>query len=155
MGLRAKIEEDLRQAFKQGDKSVVSTLRLLVAAIKNKEIALRPKEITEVDIEETVAREAKQRRDSISEYGKGGRADLVVQEEGELKILQDYLPKQMGEDEIKKIVENKINAMGEVGEKDFGRIMKEVMPELKGKAMGELISKIIKEIIADKNKIKL
>lgn len=159
MDLRTKINQDLKQALRDRDAFMVSTLRMLEGALVNAEIALRPfyakaskgkpqkRKLTEEEILKVLSREIKKHKDSIKAFEKGNREDLVLKEKQELEILEKYLPKQLAEDEIKKIIQKAIKKMGEVYEKDFGRVMGEVMTEIKGRAEGGVVSRLVRESI--------
>ncbi len=145
-----KIKEELNQAIKDSNEIVRDTLRMLLAAIVNKEKEMQYKEKRELTLEEVqgiISFEAKKRKDSITEFEKGNRPDLVEKEEAELLVLEKYLPEQMSEEEVKKIVEDTITEIGAEGMKDIGKTMGTLMPKVKGKADGNLVSKIVKEVL--------
>ena len=144
---RQSLQEELKTAMKAHDETKTSVLRMLLSSIKNYEIQKGGAgyEATEEDILSVVAKEAKQRRDSIEEYKKANRLELVEKEEAELKILEGYLPEQMGEDEIKKIVEQTIEETGATEAKDIGKVMGALTPKLKGKADMGAVSAIVRE----------
>jgi len=119
---------------------------MVLAAIMNKELA-KAKEITSEEIMEILFLEAKKRRESISAFEKGNRQDLVEKEKKELAILQKYLPEQMSEEELKKIVRQVIEKTGAKGIKEMGKVMKEIASQIKGRADGSLVSKIVKELL--------
>ena len=143
-GLKHKIAGDLKTALKKGEELRLSTLRLLAAAISNKEIELRKKDVglSDQEILDIIASEAKKRKDAAAEYQKGDRGDLAKKETEELKILQKYLPPEISDDDLLRIVRDGIR---EASEKDFGKVMKIIMPTLKGKASGERISRALKD----------
>jgi hypothetical protein len=145
--LKEKLQSDQKEAMKAGDKSRLSTLRMLSAAISNKEIDLRKKDIglSDEEILEVIGSEARKRKDSILEYEKAGRKELATQETAELQVLQSYLPPELPDDEVTRIIQSGIRETGATSEKDFGKVMKAIMPHLKGKASGDRISKILKE----------
>lgn len=145
--LKEKIGNDLKQALKEKNQAVISTLRMLNAAILNAEIAAMRKEFTDEDVLKIISEEVKKRKDSIEEYKKGGREDLVLKEEAELEILKKYLPKELSEEEIKKIVKEKIKELGASGPSDFGKVMGVVMKAVGGRAGGEKVGKIVKEVL--------
>ncbi len=137
------IQADLKEAMKGGDRLRVSTLRFLLAAVKNREIEIGKA----VDIAELTAQinsAIKRRRESIEGFHKGGRQDLVDQETAELNILQAYLPPALGEDELKDLIEEGIRETGAVGPKDMGTIMKWLMPRIAGRADGRLVNQLVK-----------
>ena len=145
--LKEKLTEDLKQALKGGDKVRRSVIRLLMAAIKNVEIA-RQADLTDPDILGIIAKEVKQRRESIEAFKQGNRADLVAQEEAEMTVLEAYLPQQMTRDEIVAEVRRVIAEVGAQGPGDKGKVMPKLMPQLKGRADGREINEIVTELLA-------
>lgn len=139
-----KINKKLKEALNNGDKKIALVMRSLIAEIRNKEIDLkgRGSELTEEDVIQVIKKEAKKRNDAIDLYREGGRNDLVENEEAELKILEEFLPKQMSDEELRKIVEDVIESSED---KNFGLIMKEVMKRVGGSADGSRVSAIVKE----------
>lgn len=132
--------------MKAQDKLKVSTLRLLNNAIKNAEIEKR-EELKEDEIIQIVGKEIKKRKESIEEYKKGNRVDLAEKEEKEAKILSEYMPEQLSEEEIEKIVKKAIEETGAVGKQDMGKVMGKIMPEVKGKADGSLVNKVASDLL--------
>jgi len=147
--LYQKIKEDLNEALKSGDTLRISVLRMVLSSLHNKEIEKKGKnqspELTEEEIIEVLKREAKKRKEAIETYLKGNRNDLADKEKKELEIIIAYLPKQLSEEEIKKIVQEAIQKLGAQSKKDFGKVMGFLMKELKGKADAGLVSQIVKE----------
>lgn len=148
MTLKEKIVEDMKAAMKGGQARRLETLRSLKAAMQEKEIALRPKEMTPEDVLGVVMSAAKRRKESIEMFQQGGRQDLVAQETEELGIIQEYLPQQVGRTEIERIVREVVAQTGAASAADFGKVMPQVMKQLKGKADGKLVQDIVKEILA-------
>ncbi len=146
MSLKDTISEDQKRALKSGDAEAVSTLRMLLAAIRNKEIELRKKDIglSDSEVLDVISSEAKRRKDATFEYQKAARADLAQKEESELAILKKYLPPEISDEDLLRIVQEGVREAGGVGEKDFGKVMKIIMPTLKGKASGDRISAALK-----------
>jgi uncharacterized protein YqeY len=146
MALKDTISENLKAAMKSGDKLRLETLRTLRAALMEKEIALRGegKQVTPDDEVATLNSAAKKRRESIEQFQAAGRMELVEQETAELKIIQEYLPKQLGEDEVKSVIEQIVLATGASSPSDFGMVMPQVMKQLKGKADGRMIQELVK-----------
>ena len=142
-----KISKDYIQAMKARDSLRIGVLSYIKSVIRYKEIENREreKELTDDDVVDVISKEIRKREESIEMYKNGEREDLVHKEEEELKILKEYLPAQMREEEIRKTVVQIIEKLGATGEKDFGKVMKEVMIEIKGKANGALIKKIVEE----------
>jgi uncharacterized protein YqeY len=144
MALGEQVRIDLKQAMKQGDKVRVSTLRLLQAALKNREIdkggVLEDSEIIEV-----LMHAAKQRREAIALAREYGREDVAQQEGCELAILETYLPEALGIEELQQRIETVVQDLGAVSPKDMGRVMQVLMPELKGRADGRTVSRLVRE----------
>ena len=145
--LLEKIQNDLKEALRNKDEAVVSTLRLLIAAIKNFEISKGEAgyKASDEEIVGVIQKEAKQRKESMEAYKAGNRQDLVGRETKELEILENYLPEQMTEDEIRSFVSQAIAKVGATSGADIGRVMGELSPQLKGRADLSLVSKIVRE----------
>lgn len=149
MNLKDKLTEDLKQAMRQRDEERRSTLRLVMAAIKNAEIQQR-RELDEGDLQAIIAKEAKQRRDSIAEYERGGRQDLADREKAELQILLTYLPEQLSREEIAAQARQVIEDVGATSMAQMGQVMGRLMPLMKGKADGHLVNQVVKELLIGK-----
>jgi uncharacterized protein len=149
MNLLEKIDQDLKNAMKAGDTVRAGTLKMLKSDIAY-EKGKTGKELTEELIIEIVSRSAKRRRDSIKEFQKGNRQDLVDKEKIELAIVEEYLPKQMSEEEIDTHISEKLASLGALTQKDIGRVMGEIMKELKGKADGGVVKTILSKKIEKK-----
>jgi uncharacterized protein YqeY len=147
MGLKEKLEEDLKQALRNKDGTQKTTLRLALAAIKNTEIA-KGRELDNKELIAVISQQAKQRRESITQFAEGGRQDLVTQEEEELKILLEYLPPQLSEEEIRARASEVVEQVKATSPAQMGEVMRVLMPELKGKADGQVVGKIVKEILS-------
>jgi len=147
--LKQKIRDELRQAMLSRNALKTSVLRMLKSAITYYEIQKGGAgyEATDEDVLAVTQKEAKQRRDSIEEFKKAQRQELVDKETKELEMLQTYLPKQMTEDEIKNLVKEALNQTGAKTIADMGKVMGALMPKVKGKADGGLVSKIVKELL--------
>ncbi len=145
-GLRQRLNNDLRQAMRAGDKVRVSVIRLVLAAMKNAEIA-RQASLEDSDILGVIAKEARQREESIQAFKQGNRQDLVTQEEAELAILQGYLPRQMTRDEIIAEARRVIAEVGAQGLGDKGKGMPKLIAQLKGKADGREIYAVVTELL--------
>ena len=145
--LKQKLNDDLRQALREGNKPKVSAIRLLLSAIKNAEIA-RIGTLEEADIFGVIGKEVRQRQESIEAFKKGNRADLVSQEEAEMAVLQSYLPKQMGRDEIIAEARKIIAEVGATGPGDKGKVMPKLIAALKGKADGREINAVVTELLS-------
>jgi len=144
MTLIEKIRQDLTTAMKADDKVRVSVLRMLLAALHNEEIELR-RELRDEDVARILHREIKQHEESVREFSRGGREDLVQNEEAELAILQEYAPKMMEEEEIGKYVDAAIAEVGASEPRDLGRVMAVLMPKLANKADGATVNRIVRE----------
>ncbi|MCS7202604.1 MAG: GatB/YqeY domain-containing protein [Dictyoglomus sp.] len=150
--LYEKITKDYLNAVKNKDSFRVEVLSFLRSAIKYREIDLREKgkEITDEDVIDVINKEIKKRKEAIELYKKGERFDLVEKEERELKILEEYLPEQLSDEELKDILKRIIKDVEAKDIKDLGKVMKSAMSELRGKAEGERIKKIAEELLRDK-----
>lgn len=150
MTLIDKISEDLKVAMKSGDKLRLETLRTIKAGFLEKQVEKRPNGgISNEDEISVLISAAKKRKESIEIFRNAGRNDLADQEEKELGIIQEYLPKQLSSVEIEEIVRNKIIEIGAVGARDFGKVMPNVMKELKGKADGKLVQETVKKLLGN------
>lgn len=144
--LQDKVADDLRQAQKSGDKVRVIVLRLVKAGVKNAEIA-QGAPIGDAGVIDVITREVKQHRESITEFTKGNRQDLVSKEEAELVTLMEYLPKQLSREEVVAIVRQVIEQVGATGPGDKGKVMSQLMPQLKGRADGREANDIVTELL--------
>jgi len=145
--LKDKIREALKAALKRQQETEVSTLRLLLSEIRYAEIA-QQKPADDGKVLDVIAREVKRRRESIEAFRKGNRNDLAEREEAELAILMSYLPKQMSREEIIAAARAGMDAVGARGPSDKGKVMGQLMPQLKGKADGREVSEIVSELLA-------
>jgi uncharacterized protein len=146
MALKDRIQQALKEALKQQRTIELSTLRLLLSEIKNAEIAAQ-KPADDDRVLEVIAREAKRRRESIEAFRQGNREDLVAREEAELALLITYLPEQMTRDEIVKAARQVVETVGARGPGDKGRVMSQLMPQIKGKADGREVSDVVDELL--------
>ena len=147
MSLYDTIDSDLKSALKSKDSIRLSTLRMVRTALKNKEVELRRK-LEEAEILRIFAQQAKQHKDSIEQYERGGRHDLADKEKQELAILESYLPSQLGEEELRSVIKAIIAETGASGVKDIGKVMKEAMVRLAGKADGKIVNKTVKDLLS-------
>jgi uncharacterized protein len=141
-----RIEEDLKAAMKSGDKRRVATLRLLLSALKNEKIQAQ-RDLTGEEVEAVLRRAVKQRRDSIEQYARGGRQDLVDAETAELAILEEYLPKGLTEAEVEAELRAIIQEKGFASAKDVGLAMKEVMARHRGRVDGKKAQEIARRLL--------
>lgn len=146
MTLKEKLMEDLKSAMRNKEKRRKDTITMLRAAVKQREVDERI-ELADEDVLAIVGKQVKQKRESIKEFQKAARIDLVEQAEEEIEILMVYLPEQLTEDEIDEIVREAIVQTGAASMRDMGRIMGVVMPKVKGKADGSLISQSAKKLL--------
>jgi hypothetical protein len=144
--LKQKLTDDLKQAMRDRDKVKLSVIRLVMAAIKNAEIA-RQTTLDDGDILGIIAKEARQRRESVEAFRQGNRQDLVVQEEAELTLLQGYLPQQISREEIMTEARRVIEEVGAQGPGDKGKVMPKLISQLKGKADGREINAVVTELL--------
>ncbi len=147
MDIQTKLNEDMVTAAKAKDKIRLSALRLLKTALHNREIDLmRP--LNETETMQILSGLVKQRKDSIEQFAKGGRQDLVEKEEAELKILQDFMPAQMSDEEVEALIKKAIADVGAVSVKDMGKVMKALMPQITGRADGKAAGEKVKALLA-------
>jgi hypothetical protein len=145
--LQEKLMADLKEAMKGGDKTRLEVIRMVRARIKNAEIA-KQKSLDDSDVLDVIAKEAKQRRESITEFKKADRQDLLDKEEAELAILLKYLPQQMSREEVLAAARRVIEEVGARGPGDKGKVMQNLIPQLKGKAEGRDINEVVTELLS-------
>ena len=143
--MEQQITDGVKEALKAGDKLRLGTLRLIVSEMKNRKIADGVKELEDKTVIAVIKKMAKQRKESIEKFKEGGRDDLVEKETAELAILDEFLPEEMSEDAVAKIVDEVLSGIEGATAKDMGVVMKEVMARVAGQADGKLVSKIVKE----------
>jgi uncharacterized protein YqeY len=146
MPIDKKLQEDLKLAMKAGEKDEVSTLRLLLAHIKNARIQ-KGEDLDDTEIIEVLFKSVKTHKESIQMYEQGGRQDLVDKENVELEIISRYLPEQLSEEQISSIISETINTLNLTSEKDIGRLMGAVMPKVKGKADGKIVQQLARSAL--------
>lgn len=148
MTLKARIQADLMSAMKSKQEIKLSALRLLKASIMKFEVSGAQKaEATDEQILSLIEKEAKQRKDSIAAFESGGRSDLAEKEKSELAVLIEYLPAQLSEEELESIVRQTMQEVAAQSKNDFGRVMKALMPKVKGKAEGATVSKLLQKLL--------
>lgn len=154
--LKQTIQTDTKEAMKAGDQFLVGTLRMLLASIQTKEKDKQYKlkdqkaELAEEEIIDIISSEIKKRKEAITLYDQGNRPELAEREKKEIEIMKKYLPEQLSEEELKKIITESIAETGATEIKDMGKVMTDLNPKIKGKADGGQISKIVKELLAGK-----
>ena len=146
MDLRQQLTADLRDSMRAGDQRRKLAIRAVRAAITNAEIE-RQRPLTEDEILALVAKEVKQRHDSIDQFQKGGRQDLVAQEQAEIEALERYLPRQLSAEEIRVEAQRIIAETEAASPRDMGRVMRELIPAMRGRAAGGLVSQIVRELL--------
>ena len=139
-----RIRRDLTAAMKADERVRVSVLRMLLAALHNEEIELK-RELRDEDAARVIRKAIRQRQESIKEFHRGGRGDLVESEEQELEILQEYAPKMMEEEDIEKYADETIAEVSASEPRDLGRVMAALMPKLAGKAEGSVVNRVVRE----------
>lgn len=144
MPIKDKLMEDLKYSMKNKDTVRKNTVTMVRAAIKQKEIDEKI-ELTDEDILDIISKQVKQRKDSIEEFAKGGREDLVELTKKEIDVLMEYLPKQLTEEEIEPIVKEAIEEVKAESMKDMGKVMNAVLPKVKGRADGSVVNKIVRK----------
>lgn len=150
MALLEKISEDLKAAMKSGDKLRLETLRTMRAALLEKQVERRPAGgMTAEDETAALIGQSKKRKEAIDIYRKNGREDLAVQEEHELEIIQQYLPKPLSADELELIIRSVISAASASSQKDFGKVMGLVMKETRGRADGKVVQDTVRKLIGE------
>lgn len=156
MSISEQFVEQIKVAMKARDKLRLGVLRMVRSRMQEAEVAGRAKKGRDYTLDDDAAVQvivayAKQRRDSIDSYRKGGREDLAKQEEAELAVLQEYLPKQLSEEEVRAIVQEAVTACGATSPQDMGAVMGKVMPQVKGVADGKLVNQVVREMLAAKS----
>jgi uncharacterized protein YqeY len=143
MSLKDRIQQDMKDSMRGGNKSRLGVIRLILAAIKQREVDERI-ELDDAQVTIVLDKMAKQRRESISQFEKAGRTDLVDQEAAELKIIQEFLPEQLGEAEINTLIEAAMEQTGASSIKDMGKVMGQLKSQLQGRADMGAVSALIK-----------
>ena len=141
-----QLTDDMKEAMKQCEKERLSVIRLVRRAVRQAEIDGK-KTLTDDEVLGVIGKEVKMRRDSIEEFERGGRADLVEKTQAEIAVLMPYLPEQLNADEIKKIVEEVISSVGASSSKDMGKVMGALMPRVKGRADGKLVNETVRALL--------
>ncbi|KYD11600.1 GatB/YqeY domain-containing protein [Heyndrickxia sporothermodurans] len=145
MGLLERLNEDMKQAMKNKEKEKLSVIRMLKASLQNEAIRLGKDQLSEEEELTILSREVKQRKDSLQEFQNAGREDLVEKIQTELTFVDIYLPEQLTEEELTKIVIETINEVGATSKAEMGKVMSAIMPKVKGKADGSTVNNIVKQ----------
>ncbi|KIS03478.1 GatB/YqeY domain-containing protein [Paucilactobacillus wasatchensis] len=146
MSLLETLNEDMKTAMKAKDKSTLSVVRMLKSAVMNEKINLGH-DLTNDEEVAVLSRELKQRKDSVREFEKGNRDDLVADTKAEIEVVEKYLPAQLSEADVKKIITETVSEVGAQSMADFGKVMSSVMPKLKGQADGKLVNQTVKQLL--------
>ena len=147
MQLRERLQSEMKEAMKSRNAVKLSVIRMVISAVKNRDIELR-RELNDAEITETIVTLCKQRRESIKLFKEAGRQELVDKEEAELALMMDFLPQQLTREELVALVEKAIAETSATSGKDMGKVMKALVPSVSGRADGKLVSEIVKEKLA-------
>ena len=147
VGLKIEIQDAMKTAMKKGDRLSLSILRLLLSALQNEEIKNK-RELSTEEIHRTISTLCKQRTEAIELFRKGAREELAQKEEAELKVLQRFLPQQLTENEVRALIQSSIEEIGAKDVQDLGKVMKQVMPRVSGRADGKRVNELAKELLA-------
>ncbi|RCW51296.1 GatB/YqeY domain-containing protein [Paenibacillus prosopidis] len=146
MNLSERLTDDMKQAMKNQDKFKLSVIRMMRASVKNLEIDLK-RPLDDNEVLEILSREVKQRKDSLQEFKKAGRDDLVADLVVEIEIISQYLPEQLTEEEIQEIVTQTIHELGASSKADMGKVMSALLPKTKGRADGKLVNQFVQQLL--------
>ncbi|MFD0958633.1 GatB/YqeY domain-containing protein [Paenibacillus chungangensis] len=146
MNLSERLNDDMKQAMKSKDKFRLTTIRMVRASVKNLEIELK-RPVDDSEVLEILSREIKQRKDSLQEFKKAGRDDLIADLETEIEIISGYLPEQLTEEDIQEIVRQTIHELGASSKADMGKVMSALMPKVKGRADGKLVNQAVQQFL--------
>jgi len=148
MSVEKQLMEDMKLAMKSGKKIELDTIRMLRAQIKSASIDKKD-DLDEAELAQVLQKEAKKRKEAMEMYKRGNRQDLVKKEESELEIISNYLPKQLSDTDLDKIISESIASLQVTSEKDMGRVMGAIMPKVKGKADGKVVQQKVKDQLAE------
>ncbi|QGQ47320.1 GatB/YqeY domain-containing protein [Metabacillus sediminilitoris] len=148
MSLLDQLNQDMKQAMKNKEKDKLVVIRMVKAALQNEAIKLGKNELTEEEDLTVLSRELKQRKDSLQEFHKADRLDLVEKTQAEIDVLIDYMPKQLSEEEVSEIVKQTISEVNATSKADMGKVMGALMPKVKGKADGSLVNKLVLKLLS-------
>ncbi|REJ26149.1 MAG: hypothetical protein C6P37_14120 [Caldibacillus debilis] len=145
MSLLERLNEDMKSAMKNKEKERLSVIRMIKSSLQNEAIKLGKSQLSEDEEMTVLSREVKQRKESLQEFKKAGRQDLVEKTEKELAVVSQYLPQQFSEDELRQIIRQTISEVQATSRKDMGKVMAAVMPKVKGRADGSLVNQIVQK----------
>ena len=146
MTMKSKLEDDLKQAMRSRDTVRRDVIRYVRSEIRNQEIRVQ-EDLDDDGVVQVLSRQAQQRRESIEAFAEGNRADLVEKEQAELAIIMEYLPQQMTRDDIAELVQQVVDDVGATGPGDMGKVMSQIMPQVRGRAEGGEVSSIVMETL--------
>jgi len=146
MNLSERLTDDMKHAMKSQDKFKLTTIRMMRASVKNLEIDLK-RPLEDKEVLDILSREIKQRKDSLQEFKKAGRDDLVTDLAAEIEIISQYLPEQLTEEEIQEIVRQTIHELGASSKADMGKVMSALLPKTKGRADGKLVNQAVQQFL--------
>lgn len=152
MSIKETLKADLTEAIRSSDKVVSGTIRMVLTAITNEEVSGKEARVlTDDEVITVLSREAKKRREAAEEFAKAGRTDKAAEEKAEGEVIAKYLPAQLSEDDIKKLIAGAIASTGAAGPSDMGKVMGAIKPQIAGKADGALVSSLVKAALAGGN----
>ena len=146
MSLQEQLTTDMKEAMKSHDKDRLAVIRMVRGAIRQQEIDGQ-KELSDEDVIAVMSKEIKMRKDSIEEFKKGGREDLIAKKQAEIDVLMPYMPAQLSEDEVRELVKAAVAETGAATPKDMGRVMGALMPKVKGRADGKLVNTLVRSML--------
>ncbi|MBX6395207.1 MAG: GatB/YqeY domain-containing protein [Alicyclobacillaceae bacterium] len=146
MSLQDRLTDDMKRALKEKDKIRLSVIRMVRTALKNAEIE-RQRPLTEEEVIDVLQRERKQRRESLQAAQQAGRTDLATEAEKEIAILEEYLPQPLSDEELRRLVQETIEAVGAKGKSDLGKVMAVLMPKVKGRADGKMVNQLVQQLL--------
>lgn len=146
MTLIERLNQDMKTAMKNKEKATLSVIRMVRSSLKNREIELQ-RPLDEEEALDVVIKELKQQQDSLTEFEKAGRADLIEKTRTEIAVLERYLPEPLSEEELRTIIQQVIDQTGATSKADMGKVMKTVMPEVKGRADGKQVNRLVLELL--------
>lgn len=147
MSLKEQLTADMKDAMKNHDKDRLSVIRMVRGAIRQAEIDGSHTELDDEAVIGVISKEVKMRKDSIDEFQKGGREDLVAKTQAEIDVLMPYLPAQLSEEEVRALVKEAVEKTGAKTPKDMGRVMGMLMPKVKGRADGKMVNTIVRSML--------
>ena len=146
MSLKEQLTTDMKEAMKSHDKDRLAVIRMVRGAIRQQEIDGQ-KELSDEDVIAVMSKEIKMRKDSIEEFKKGGREDLIAKTQAEIDVLMPYMPAQLSEDEVRELVKAAVAETGAATPKDMGKVMGALMPKVKGRADGKMVNQLVRAVL--------